>query len=290
MRRSIALIVTFGLLACAILAGCGTGETASVAPAQTEAADPPSPGELAAAALEALDRERSAHYALDATLAFEGGAEGETPRTEELEIHVEGDADDERASAAVSVEARGQRFAAEILYRPDELFVNFLGTWYGGSTESFDTRRDDPRRELVTPERVRRHFEDVFDGEVTEGPLVDGKATWAYDGSLNVDGLRTVAETFGSRLDAGERAQLEELGEATAVRFVVSRDDSLLRRLEVDVQFGGNALGPRGASVESVEGRFVLRLSDFGKPVVLDVPERHRPLEELAQAFFGGLG
>ena len=155
-----------------------------------------------------------------------------------------------------------------------------LGTWYGGSTARLDTRRGDGRRELVTPERLRRHSEDVLDGEVTEGPLRYGSATWTYAGPVERRGPSGRGGAVRTRLGPSERAQLEELGETTALRFIVSKDDPLLRRLELDLELGGNALHGRGAAFESVAGTVVLRLADSGKPVIAEPPKRYCPLED----------
>jgi hypothetical protein len=290
VRRSL-LVLPLVLAVATALAGCGTGETSARAPAQAPS-EAPAPGDLAADAVAALERVASAHYALDASFMVDpaddagGGspAGGEQP----VELHVEGDASADAGTADITVEASGQRLAAKILVRDTQFYVNFMGAWYGGDLSKYADARDE-RRELATPERVRKHFEEVFTGTVQEGPLMDGRPTWSYTGTLDSAGLVRLADEYGRTLSEEERAQLEELARAVELRFLVGKEDALPRRIEVELSLGKSALDRSFALLDELRASAALRLSDFGKPVEVDPPAEYRPLEELARQLFSGL-
>ena len=258
----------------------------------TPSGDTPAAADLAADALEALAETDSAHYVLDARLDVDPGSSETGARTGfaggPITLHVEGDGSSERGTADVVVDFGEESLAATILADEESLFVKFMGTWYGDAHIEID--KDARERELVTPARVRGYFDDVFTGEVTEGPEIGGRPTWKFDGSLNVDGLIDLVQDYQGDLHETELAQLKAFGEVTRLSFLVGRDDGLPHRYEMDVDLTHNRAESldEDPPVESLTLDLTVELSEFGEPVSFGKPKSYAPLDKLLEAFFGG--
>jgi hypothetical protein len=286
--------MVFLLLATALataLSACGHGEANAPATA-AEAADVPRGAELAAGALEALDPAGSAHYVLDARLEFtrEGAERGAALGDQPITLHAEGDGSRDRGTADLVLDLGESTIAARILADKRSFFVRFMDVWYGKVGAGFDPEAA-REYELLTPERVREYFDDVFVGEVSDGPHVGGKATWKFEGHLNVDGLVALVEEYQGDLHETAMDQLRAFGEVTRLSFLVGKDDGLPYRQAVDLNLTHDQAlkADEDPPVDSLELQLVLELSEFGKEVKFDPPERYEPLDKLVEELFAGL-
>jgi hypothetical protein len=76
-----------------------------------------------------------------------------------------------------------------VLVGEHDLWINAVGEWFHEGQGLLDAlaaakREEDGVlwRELGNSEGIRRNFDSFFLGQVTEGPEVDGVATWKFEG------------------------------------------------------------------------------------------------------------
>jgi hypothetical protein len=272
------------LLAALLLVGCGGSSQAEQA-----ASEPPSPADLAAHAVGALEEAGSAHYVFDVEVT--GNAEEDSS---DVALHVEGNASSHGATADVSVDLDGVGLRGTVLASRDELLVDFMGQWYGEHGLGLDDRAD----ELPSEADVREYFDDLFAGTVAEGPEIDGVATWRFEGKLDADGFADLTERFEDEdVTAEERALLRLVAEKTRFVLDVGQEDDLPRHLEFRLVLSGEDLAGIGDGLDAIglgnlleeNVRVSLDLSDFGTPVEYDAPADYRPLDELFDQLFSGL-
>lgn len=279
MLRRRFLLPLFAAATALVLAACGSTQTAT-APAN---------------ALEALEEAGSAHFVLDARLEFtaeDGGAGarsgfGDQPIT----LRIEADGSRDRGTADLEFDLGETMITARILADKRSFFVQFMDVWYGKIGAGFDPEAA-REYELLTPERVREYFDDVFVGEVSEGPDVAGKATWKFEGHLNVDGLVALVEEYQGDLHETTMDQLRAFGEVTRLSFLVGKEDGLPYRQVVDVNLTHDQAlkADEDPTLDSLDLHLVLELSQFGKEVRFDPPERYEPLDQLVAKLFASLG
>jgi hypothetical protein len=258
MRRLLPLLL-FTLL----LTGCGSAQSGG------SEGGAPAPADLAADAVAALEEAGSAHYVFDAEVDGAGS------------VHAEGDASADAFTAEGSVTFQGVTFSGEVLASRNELFVRLMERWYGET----DVGLQDAAEEAPSPDDVREYFDDLFRGSVTEGPEIDGVATWRFDGKLNPDGLADLNKRFeGDGLGEDELEQLRDAAETSRFLLDVGRDDGLPRHLSFTTDFAGIA-GTPGGNVS-----MTLDLSEFGKDVSYEAPPDYRPLDQLFEELFGSFG
>ena len=254
---------------------------------------PPAPGDLAADALAALQDAGSAHFVADVKTTAKGA---ELP----FSVHVEGDASTTALDAEGSVTFGGFTVEGRVLADEHAFFLEFGGRWYGDATQgiadAFQEAKQDHDgqvwNELVTPKGLRRNFGELFEGEVTEGPELDGVSTWQFEGRFDADGVVEFARRFDAEPTPEEVEQFRLVAEASRIVLVVGREDQLPRRLEVSVELSDEVVeelkegAPGGlGSAESFTG--TLELSEFGKSVEIEEPADVRPLDELFEDLFG---
>ena len=303
MRR-LALPFVLAVLALALAAtGCGSSELGSsgsdqAAPA-AEGGGVPDGADFLATAVEAGQGLDSAHYILDASVTLTGSSPqlafvAQGPIT----LHLEGDASETAFTAEGSVGFAGQTFTGNLLAGEHEVFLNFMGKWYGtkdaGLADAAEQRADgtvsDPQEAI---QAVREHFGDVLTGEVSEGPAVDGVETWRFEGTLNAAGIVGLAQDLGGKdMTAEETAQLQAIADAATVVVDFGRGDSLPRHLEFQLSLGADELAELsdGASLDGVESfdmSVTVDLSDFGKDVSFEAPDQFAPFEDLFGQLFG---
>jgi hypothetical protein len=277
---AIAFLAT--LVVVLVAAGCGQRF-------DREPGNAPAPGDLAADALAALQEAGSAHFVAEATAEEDG--EPFSP----MSIRVEGDASATAIDAQGSVTFGGVSLQGRVLAGEDAFFVQFGGSWYGEEGEGIDDAFEEAQNEhdgavwdeLATPEGLRRNFGKLFEGEVSEGPVVDGVPTWQFEGHLDADGVIDFARRFDADPPDEDLEEFRLVAEASRVLLVVGQDDRLPRRLEVSVELSDEALEQldEGASPERFKA--TLELSEFGKPVEIDAPADFKPFDELFASVFG---
>jgi hypothetical protein len=278
MRRLLPRLLP--LLAALVLAGCGGAQSGG------DGGGAPAPADLAADALAALEDAGSAHYVVDVSVEGHGtdGFDGA--------LHAEGDASLDAFTAEGTVTFEGVSLPSRLLASRDELFLQFMGQWYGDPKLGLDQADE----EAPSPDEVRRYFDDVFTGSVGEGPDIAGVATWRFEGQLNPDGFADLTERFeDEEVTDAEREVIRAIAEHTRFVFDVGRDDSLPRHLEMSVDLADADLPKLGPGVEDSEfDDFVefdvhaeADLSEFGKDVSYEPPTDYRPLDQLFDELFG---
>jgi hypothetical protein len=278
----VALVVVLGAAGCGQRFDHGAG-------------DAPSSGDLAADALRALEEKGSAHFIAD--LKTGPTAESESAS---FTVHLEGDASGEAVDAEGSAAFGAFTVNGRLLVDEHAFFVQVMDQWYGDNTgiaDELETAKQQHEGrvwdELATPEGLRRNFGQLFDGEVSEGPTIDGVATWQFKGKLDAAGVVAFAKRFAAAPDAREQELFKKVAESSTVLLVVGREDSLPRRIELSVHLSESELQELQASgYSSTDGaeNFTssLELSDFGKRVEFQRPADARPLDQLFEELFSG--
>jgi hypothetical protein len=279
----VAVVVVLGA------AGCGQRFDRS-------AGDAPAAGDLAGDALQALEDAGSAHFVAD----LKTGPTAESDSAS-FTFHLEGDASGEAVDATGSVAFGAFTVNGHLLVGEHAVFVQVMDQWYGDNTgiaDELETAKAQHEgrvwEELATPEGLRRNFGQLFDGRVTEGPTVDGAATWQFRGKFDAVGVVTFAKRFGAALDAREQELFTKVADASSVLLVVGQDDKLPRRLELSVHLTPEDLEKlQSSGYSSTDGaeNFTssLELSDFGKKVEFEQPSDVKPLDQLFDDLFSGL-
>jgi hypothetical protein len=276
------------LLAVLLAAGCGQRF-------DREAGEGPAPADLAADALAALEAKGSAHFVADLKA---GSAGADLPL--QVAVHAEGDASRTALDVEGSVDFGGASFRGRILVGEHDFFVRFMNQWYGedeglaeameGAKKEHDGRVWD---ELATPDGLRRNFGELFEGEVSQGPTLDGVATWQFEGRLDPEGVADFARRYEAEPTDLEEDMLRHVADASRFVLVVGQDDRLPRRLEFSVELSPEQLKKMQASDSSAFGgadnfKATLELSEFGKPVEIAVPKDFKPLDALFEELFSG--
>jgi hypothetical protein len=255
----------------------------------------PAPENLAADALASLEAAGSAHFVADVK---SGAATAGIPF--QFSVHAEGDASRTALDAEASVGFGGATFQGHVLVGEHDFFVRFMNQWYGvdqGFVEAMrEAKADHEGRvwdELATPGGLRRNFDDLFDGEVSEGPVIDGVATWQFDGKLDPDGVLEFARRFDAHPTDQDAEMLQKVAEASRFVLVVGQDDRLPRRLEFSVELSADDLREMEGSGSSpfqgaVNFTATVDLSEFGKPVEIHPPADFKPLDALFEHLFSG--
>jgi hypothetical protein len=264
---------------------------------EREPGNAPASADLAADALAALEAAGSAHFVVDLK---SGSADSQVPF--QISLHFEGDASTGAIDAEGSVSFGAGSLRGRVLVGEHDFFVQFMNQWYGehhGLVDALkEAKRDDNGRvwnELATPEGLRRNFDQLFDGEVKEGPAVDGgAATWQFEGRLDPEGVIEFAKRFDAQPTEREEEMFARVAEATTFLLVVGQDDQLPRRLEFSVNLSAEDLKDMEASgVSRFDGAenftATLELSEFGKQVDIHPPADFKPLDALFENLFTGL-
>jgi hypothetical protein len=296
------VIALFSLLAIsALVAGCGGGSSEQ----------PPDPSALVIDSARALKAQEEASFTLDTQARVDelvpaSGADAQVQQFagSPTSLGLSGAFSRDAIQAKGSAQFGGQTFTADALAGPKELYVRFLGRWYGSKDIGLEQLRqqaeqrggkssDQAFNEAVA--NIERYGKEVFTGEVTEGPEVDGTATWQTEGTLNVDGLEKIAKDQGEQVTAEDREVLEKVAQGTTLTYVIGQDDKLPRRIKfaLDLKPSEFADSARGNSedlkqVERVRASLTANMSKWGEPVEIKPPANFQPLEQLAGQFLGG--
>jgi hypothetical protein len=253
------------------------------------AADAPAPGDLAADALTALEAKGSAHFVADMKTGGLMGASDSFP----FSLHLEGDASSNALDVQGTVGLGGASFTGRVLADEHNLFIQFMDKWYGEDQGLADALGDakkehngaTPWNDWATPDGLRQNFGELFSGDVSAGPAVDGVETWRFEGHLNADGLTRLGQRYGEPTPPDVA---NKLSEASRFVLVVGRDDHLPRRVEFSVKLTAADLKELSNQTGADNFQVSLALSDFGKPVEIHPPAGFKPLDALFEQFFSG--
>jgi hypothetical protein len=255
---------------------------------------PPTQARLAADALTALEAEGSAHVVLDA----EAGAVIGTEDTQ-LGVHFEGDVSSSALVGDATVAFPGARLGARLEMSKHELNVRFAGQWYHADAAGIQDALAKANEgsgplltELMSASGFGRVFDDLFTGQVSEGPVLDGVHTWQFEGRLDAETIvRYVKEYAHVNLSENDRQLLQKVAETSHVVLIAGQVDHLPRKVELTL------VPAKGMSFDSdlmreTSGTFTLslELSDFGKDVSFESPKDAEPLSGLFEQLFGTLG
>jgi hypothetical protein len=290
------------LLALALVAsGCGAGaDSDTAAPAEGASSEAPDVSRLVSESFAAAAN-RSAHYVVDATLTLEtdGNADPQLAAFAQnpMTLHIEGDASDKAVTADGSVSFMGQTFTASLLAGEHEVFVNFLGSWYGQKDvglADLEAQQGAATGSGPSEEELIARLGELFTGDVSEGPLTDGVETWQVDGRLSSDGILKLADEYGAgALGAEERKVVDQIINALTLAIVVGRDDMLPRHFELGFSLSADDFAGFGVTEEQMDGLKSLNLeltadmSDYGKTVSIQAPAQFQPIEKLFGQFLG---
>ncbi len=256
------------------------------------AGEPPSQSAFAADALTALRGAGSAHVVVDA----HGGKISGT--NAQLGIHFEGDVSSSAMTGDVQVTFPGGTLGARVLADEHDVYVRFMSEWYHADAGVSDALKKAGEEngellmELTTPAGLGKLFTQLFDGEIAQGPDVDGAATWEFDGRLRAGAFADLVKKYGGiELGDNDRALFEKVAATSHLVVDVGQDDALPRKLELtlnppkDLHFDSEEL-------ESSDGAFsvTVELSDFGRDVSFSPPKSPKPLDELFGQLFGVMG
>ena len=282
MRRFVSTIAFLATLLVVLLAaGCGQRfDRAGTAPA---------PADLAADALAALSEAGSAHFVADV----------ETKGSEEpfaFSLHVEGDASATALDAQGSLTFGSISVNSRVLADEHAFFVEFMNSWYGDESQGIADAFAEAKKEhdgqvweeLATPEGLRRNFEQLFEGEVVEGPVVDGVATWQFEGRLDAEGVIDFARRYDAEPSEEELDEFRLVAEASSFVLVAGQEDHLPRRLEFVMELPEEARRELEEGFNGAESfRSTFELSEFGKPVEIEAPADLKPFDQLFEDLFG---
>jgi hypothetical protein len=285
MRRFASAFAFLAMLA-VVLASAGCGQRFDDLGAGT----PPTEAQLAADALTALEAQGSAHVVVE---THAGALVG----TNEMQVSArfEGDVSSSALVGDLTLGFPGGTLDAQVAMDEHSLNVRFGGQWYhadaAGIRDALAKANDSSGpllSELMSASGFGRVFDDLFTGEITEGPVVDGVATWQFDGRLDANAVARYVKQYGQDdLSANDKQLLEKVAETSHVVLVVGQQDHLPRKAELTLE------PPKGLQFDSdlmrsTSGKFTLslELSDFGKDVSFEAPKDAKPLSQLADQLF----
>jgi hypothetical protein len=287
VRRFLSAIAFLAILV-VVLGAAGCGQRFERAPGSA-----PTAGDLAGDALAALHDAGSAHFVADMTTKADSGDVALAP----FSVHLEGDASTTALVAEGTVGIGGATLSGSVQVGEHSFFVEFMGRWYGDRLEGIADAVAEAKREhdgqiweeLATPDGLRRNFGKLFDGEVAEGPVVDGVATWQFEGRFDAEGMIEFTRRYDAEPTDEELEEFRLVAEGSRLLLVVGQDDRLPRRLELSMELSDEALEELSEGLGTPDSfRATLALSEFGKRVELHEPEDFRPFDQLFENLFGG--
>jgi hypothetical protein len=298
--RPIVIALVSLLALTALVAGCGG-----------DSEEPPSASALVIDSAKALRAQKPARFAFETQAKVDElkPAAGANPQVQQFagsptSLGLAGAISPEAVQAKGSAAFGGQTFTAEALAGAKEVYVRFLGQWYGSKEFGLDQAKqqaeqqggkssDQAFNEAVA--NIERYGKDVFSGDVSEGPEVDGTATWQTEGTLNVDGLEKIAEQNGEKVTAQDREVLDKIAQGTTLTYVIGQEDKLPRQAKfaLDIKPSEFADSVRDNAedlkqVEQVKASFTVNMSKWGEPVKISPPASFQPIEQLFGQFLGG--
>lgn len=284
MGRFVSAIVFLAALVVVVIAA-GCGQRFDRTPGNA-----PAPADLAADALAALEAAGSAHFVAD--MSTEARDSGLPP----FAIHLEGDASATGLDAEGSVSIGAGTLRGRVLADEHAFFLEFMGRWYGQQDEGIadalaEAKKEHDGRvwnELATPDGLRRNFGELIEGAVSAGPLVDGVATWQFEGRFDADGIVEFARRYEAEPTDRELEEFRLAAEGSRFVLIVGQEDKLPRKLELSMELSGEGVQRLDDFSGAESFRSTLELSEFGKPVETKAPAEFRPLAELFEDLFGG--
>jgi hypothetical protein len=306
--------------------GSGSGTTSSTgsASSSSSSSSTPTAEELATKTAAAVNGQTSAHYAVNATFTVKtSGASSSSSSgsvipglnpaalgSKPIKLTVEGDVATgpkqqiTAATAKGSASVGGQTFDFQLLASQSQLYVNLLGVWYGSKTSGIKSVTKQVggaagvNPSTTSPGKVSAGFAQAYNATVSDGPTLDGVATWELTGTLSPDGLAKLAQQQGTsgKLTQAQIDQLKAIAPAFKIVVAVGKDDSLPRQLHVTVNLtkgmleslAKSAQGQSLSGLTSLDADVTVNFSNWGEKVTITPPASFQPLAKLFGALLGG--
>lgn len=270
-------------------------------------AAPPAADALLARSAAALQKATSLHLDLEAhTTAKSDGSL--TPAqlkkaAAPVDITAHGDLSQTVVVLSGKMGSGGQALAAEARISGKELYINFMGTWYGAKGNSADSGLTLDTNPKDLSGMLSDLLKSGMKATVKDGPTVDGVATWEVDGTFSGPAIVKALKQAGAS-SAITPADAKRLAAKADVTILVGKDDDLPRQVSVVETLSGADLASAGSAsgglvplpktgakgVKSVTVTMDVSLSKFGQKVVFERPATFKPLEDMFGALLGGLG
>jgi hypothetical protein len=295
-------------LSAAVAAASALAALALVA-GSAAAATPPAADQLLARSATALQKATSFHLDLEAhTTAKSDGsltAAKLNKLVQPVDITAHGDLSPGAIAIAGKMGAGPQTLAAELRASGNELYINFLGTWYGTKDAKSSSSKGNGLTLNTNPKQLSAALAQLLgnglDATAKEGPELDGVSTWSVTGTFEGAQLAKALKQAGLAVATKD---VNSLAGITAVTVLIGRDDSLPRRLSLTSTLAGADLskaksttgglvplpssGTKG--LKSVTVSLVVDLAKFGQKPAFERPASFKPIEAMFDALLGGLG
>jgi hypothetical protein len=260
---------------------------------------------------------------MELTAKLEGVTQLQEPVSVKVSGPFESRGDEEvpRLDLELSASGGGQTFAAGVTSTGTRGYVNFQGTDYRVPPRTFNQFE----RELRRQDQNQNNVPDLADlgvdpREWLENPSdegteeVGGAETIHISSDVNVDKLvedldellgkanqlglsRQQRQRLPSQLPEATKNQIKESINNASVDVYTGKDDKILRKLDVSLDFDvAEELRRQTSGVSGGEVDFSVEVSDVNQPQTIEAPRSARPLSELQQqlealgALGGGLG
>lgn len=279
---------------------------AALAPLAAAAA-PPTADALLARSATALQKATSMHLDLEAHTTAKGDGTL-TPAqlrkaAQAVDISARGDLSPTAITIAGKMGSSGQTLAAELRASGKELYINFLGTWYG--TRNATSSGDSGLTMTTSPKELTGVLADLMrngiEAKVADGPVTDGVPTWKVSGSFDEKQLQKALKATGAGTAVNPK-DVDRLAGTTDVTVLIGKADELPRRIDISSTLSGAdltsarsttqglvplpAAGTKG--LKSMTVTMSVGLSKFGQKVAFTRPAAFKPLESMLEALLGG--
>ena len=287
------------------LAGAAVLAAAAVLAGPGLAAGPTADALLARSAA-ALKKTTSMHIELAAHTTAKGDGSLTPAQLRKAAQAVDISASGDLSPAAVMISGKmgagGQTLAAELRASGKELYIRFLGAWYGtkdaqqsAGDSGLTMNLDLTDLNGVLSDLLRNGIE----ATVTDGPAVDGAATWQVKGEFDGKQLAKALKGAGTTVAPKDATRLAGI---TDVTILIGKADELPRRIDITSTMAGAdlttarsttgglvplpAAGTKG--LKSVTVAMTVAMSRFGEKLAFQRPAAFKPFESIFEALLGG--
>lgn len=288
-------------------AAAATSAVLALAAGTASAATPPAADALLTRSAAALQKATTFHLDLEAHSTARGdgtlSAAALRKAVQPVDISAHGDLSPTAISVAGKLGTGTQNLAGELRTSGNEVYVNFLGTWYGTRDAKSSSKGSGVSMNL-DPKQLSAALAELLgnglDATAKEGPELDGTETWSVTGEFEGPALVKALKKAGLAVTAKDATSLAG---HTRVTVLVGRDDDLPRRLTLVSTLAGSdltsaksttgnlvplpAAGTKG--LKSVSVTVAVDLSKFGQKAPFARPATFKPLEAMFDALLGGL-
>lgn len=283
------------------LSACGDDGGGGDSVKRAAAAGAPAPAELIVQTLQASSGQHSAKF----TATVEADIKTSDPQLsvmfgQPVKLTVSGAAAADAVDLAGEVLFAGQRHKLGLKADAKQSFIGWADAWYGPQpgVRARDSDVAAAQRDYEqAAAAVRKHADKLLDGEVSDGPELDGTDTWQLDGTVSADGIAKIAAAEGQPLSAKQQSTLNAVTSQVKISLAVGQDDGLPRRAHVKVDLSERQLAKLKSTapasgplpVDRIRASLTLTMSDYGTKVDVKAPQNAQPVDALGDALLGAL-